>query len=97
MKDLELDLSKLELELKKLLITALDLEDISVEDIDTNAPLFVDGLGLDSIDALEIGLELQRCYGVQLDPEDESTHRHFANVASLARLVQSNGTVEAEE
>ena len=85
----EPDLSKLELELKQLLIVALDLEDITVEDIDTEAPLFVDGLGLDSIDALEIGLELQRGYGVQLDPEDESTREHFANIASLARLVKS--------
>jgi len=76
-------------EIKTLLIEALDLEDITVEDIDSDAPLFGEGLGLDSIDALEIGLELQRKYGIQIDPEDESTQEHFASVANLAKLVAS--------
>ena len=86
---------ELELELKTLLIEALGLEDISVDDIESEEPLFVEGLGLDSIDALEIGLELQRRYGIQLDPEDESTREHFASIASLARLVQSQQNVES--
>jgi acyl carrier protein len=88
-------MKQLELELKKLLIEALELEDITVDDIETETPLFGDGLGLDSIDALEIGLELQRKYGVQLDPEDESTREHFANIGSLARLVKSQQNVGA--
>ena len=75
-------MNELELELKKLLIEALDLEDIAVEDIESDAPLFGDGLGLDSIDALEIGIELHRCYGVELDAEDETTREHFASITS---------------
>ena len=76
-------------EIKTLLIEALDLEDITIEDIDSDAPLFGEGLGLDSIDALEIGLELQRKYGIQIDPEDETTQEHFASVTNLAKLVAS--------
>mgnify|MGYP006078533137 CR=1 FL=1 len=82
-------MSGLVTELKQMVIDALGLEDLTVADIDTDAPLFVDGLGLDSIDALEIGLELQQRYGVQLDPEDDSTRGHFASIASLAKLISS--------
>jgi acyl carrier protein len=85
-------MKELELELKKMLIEALDLEDISADDIDSAAPLFGEGLGLDSIDALEIGLEVQRRYGIQLDAEDESTREHFSSVANLALLVTSTRT-----
>jgi acyl carrier protein len=86
-------MNELEHELKALLIDALELEDITIEEIETDAPLFGDGLGLDSIDALEIGLELQRRYGVELDPEDEATREHFASIASLANLVRSQQKV----
>jgi len=82
-------MSNLEHELKLLLIKALDLEDVEPEDIETDAPLFGDGLGLDSIDALEIGLELQARYQVELEPEDEDTHKHFASIRALANLVRS--------
>jgi len=85
-------MKELELELKKMLIEALDLEDISADDIDSVAPLFGEGLGLDSIDALEIGLEVQRRYGIQLDAEDEATREHFSSVANLALLVTSTRT-----
>tara|TARA_B110000967_G_scaffold188567_1_gene211469 strand:- start:592 stop:858 length:267 start_codon:yes stop_codon:yes gene_type:complete len=82
-------MNNLEVELKQLLIDALDLEDMTVDDIETDEPLFGEGLGLDSIDALEIGLELQRHYDVELDPEDEGTREHFLSIASLARLIVS--------
>ena len=51
-------------ELKQMIIDVLALEDISIDDIDTDAPLFGDGLGLDSIDALELGLALKKRYGI---------------------------------
>ena len=54
----------LEQEIKELIISALDLEDITVSDIDSTAPLFNEGLGLDSIDALELGMALKKKYGV---------------------------------
>ncbi len=74
-------------ELKQLIIDTLDLEDVEITDIDTDAPLFGDGLGLDSIDALELGVALQKRYGIKLDAEAENTHQHFASIASLVLLV----------
>lgn len=82
----------LTLELKQLIIDTLDLEDISPADIDENAPLFVEGLGLDSIDALELGVALQKRYGIKLDAESSETRKHFANVCSLAALVAERRT-----
>lgn len=81
---------ELELQLKKLIIDSLALEDVSVEDIDTNAPLFGDeGLGLDSVDALELGLAVQKTFGLQLDSEQQNLRDHFESVATLAALIQS--------
>ena len=79
----------LEQEVKELIIDALQLEDITPNDIDSEAPLFVEGLGLDSIDALELGLALQRRYGISLSAEAEDTRHHFANVKSLVALIES--------
>jgi acyl carrier protein len=83
----------LELEVKQLIIDVLQLEDIGPDDIDTDAPLFVEGLGLDSIDALELGVALQKRYGISLSADSEDTRRHFASVRALAALVQSNRRV----
>ncbi|MFJ3045526.1 phosphopantetheine-binding protein [Herbaspirillum chlorophenolicum] len=74
-------------EIKELIIEVLQLEDISPADIDSTAPLFGDGLGLDSIDALELGVALQKRYGVTLSANSEETRKHFASVQSLAALV----------
>ncbi len=78
-------------EIKQLIIDSLDLEDMTIEDIDSDEPLFVEGLGLDSIDALELGLALQKNYGVRVDPEaePEKTRQHFSSVSALAALVAS--------
>nr|WP_040514631.1 phosphopantetheine-binding protein [Paraglaciecola polaris] len=86
-------MTALQNELKTMIIECLDLEDIDADDIDNEAPLFVDGLGLDSIDALEIGLALQKHYGIKLDSNSEETRAHFANVNALAKLVQSHRTL----
>ncbi|MFY0182517.1 phosphopantetheine-binding protein [Stenotrophomonas sp. PUT21] len=77
----------LEHEIKELIISSLSLEDISPEDIDSTAPLFVEGLGLDSIDALELGLALQKKYGVSLSADSEETRRHFSSVRALSEFV----------
>ncbi|CAA0108524.1 Acyl carrier protein [BD1-7 clade bacterium] len=79
----------LETELKAMIIECLDLEDITVEEIETDAPLFGDGLGLDSIDALELGLAISKKYDVKIDAENEETKNHFASVANLAKFIQS--------
>ncbi|CAA0115451.1 Acyl carrier protein [BD1-7 clade bacterium] len=79
----------LETELKAMIIECLDLEDITVNEIETDAPLFGDGLGLDSIDALELGLAISKKYDVKIDAENEETKNHFASVANLAKFIQS--------
>jgi acyl carrier protein len=80
----------LEQEVKEMIIDVLQLEDISADDIDTDAPLFVEGLGLDSIDALELGVALQKRYGISLSAESEDTRRHFSSVRALAALIESS-------
>ncbi|MDY6010620.1 MAG: phosphopantetheine-binding protein [Duodenibacillus sp.] len=85
-----MDNQALETELKALIIESLELEDISIDDIDSTAPLFVEGLGLDSIDALELGLALKKKYGITLSSENEDNKKHFANVRALADFVAAN-------
>ncbi|MDR7052547.1 acyl carrier protein [Duganella sp. 3397] len=80
----------LELEVKQLIIDVLQLEDITPDDIDSGAPLFVEGLGLDSIDALELGVALQKKYGISLSADSEDTRRHFASVQALAAMIATH-------
>lgn len=82
-------MSSLHAEIKKLIIESLELEDIGVDDIDDAAPLFGDGLGLDSIDALELGLAIKKRFNVKLDANAEDTKTHFASVNALAAFVSS--------
>ncbi len=77
----------LEQEIKELIIAVLQLEDIGPDDIDAAAPLFGEGLGLDSIDALELGVALQKRYGITLSANSEETRQHFASVESLEALI----------
>ncbi|MDR3427255.1 MULTISPECIES: phosphopantetheine-binding protein [Silvimonas] len=79
-------------EIKTLIIDSLNLEEITPDDIDADAPLFVDGLGLDSIDALELGVTLQKRYGLSFAADSEETRRHFASVSALAAFVGANRT-----
>ena len=80
----------LEQEIKELIVATMSLEDVSADDIDAEALLFNEGLGLDSIDALELGLALQKRYGVTLAADSEDTRRHFASVRALAAFVAGN-------
>ncbi len=77
-------------ELKLLLIDALNLEDVNPDDIEPDAPLFGEGLGLDSIDALEIAVLLDRKYGVKISSGDDRNPAIFASLRSLAEFVESN-------
>ncbi|MFV1978161.1 MAG: phosphopantetheine-binding protein [Myxococcota bacterium] len=74
-------------ELKKLIVETLALEDTTPDEIETDAPLFGAGLGLDSIDALEIAMVLEERYGVTLDDDPESNQRIFESVRSLTAFV----------
>lgn len=76
-------------ELKVLIIESLNLEDVTPADIEDDAPLFNDGLGLDSIDALELGLALKKKYGITLTAESDDNKKHFASVAALANFVET--------
>ncbi|MGE7959503.1 phosphopantetheine-binding protein [Pseudomonas sp. NPDC089530] len=80
-------MSDLHQEIKMLIIDALGLEDISVQDIGDELTLFGEGLGLDSVDALELGLAIQKRYGIKIDADAKDTRNHFSNVASLAAFV----------
>lgn len=80
----------LETQIKQLIIDSLGLEDITPADIDTDAPLFGDeGLGLDSVDALELGLAVQKAFGFQMEGEQNSLREHFTSVQTLADYVRS--------
>jgi len=78
---------QLENDIKELIISSLALEDITPADIDASAPLFVDGLGLDSIDALELSVEIGRRYKVQIKADDERNREIFRSVRSLAAFI----------
>ena len=85
----EPDMNPLHEEIKQLLIDSLGLEDLTPADIDSHAPLFGDdGLGLDSVDALELGLAVQKHFGFKLDGENQELRDSFANVAALAAFVE---------
>jgi acyl carrier protein len=87
------DLTNLERELGELLIESLNLEDIKLEDIDPEAALFNEGLGLDSIDSLELGMLLSTIYGIKLRSDDPEITRIFSSLRALAKHVESNRKV----
>jgi len=77
----------LESEIKELIVEALMLDDVTPAEIDTDGALFVEGLGLDSIDALELAIAIDKTYGVKIRAEDESTREIFRSVRTLAAHV----------
>ena len=83
--------SALEAELAQLFVDALNLESAAA-DIDPEAPLFGEGLGLDSIDVLEVALEISQRYGFQLRSDDENNQRIFRNLRSLAAHIAQHRT-----
>jgi acyl carrier protein len=82
-------MSQLQLEIRQLIIDALGLEDLTPDDIAVDQPLFGDGLGLDSVDALELGLAIQKRFGIKIDADAKDTRKHFASVDSLAAYVNA--------
>jgi acyl carrier protein len=81
-----------EAELATMIVAALNLEDVDAAAIDPDLPLFGAGLGLDSIDALELSLEISKRYGVQLRSEDENNRKIFASLRALSAHVQAHRT-----
>ena len=83
-------MDELKQEIKELIISSLELEDIKPEDIKDDAPIFGKGLGLDSIDALELGVAIKKKFGVKLSAESEDSRKHFASVNALAEFISAN-------
>ena len=79
----------LKLEIKKIIISALELEDIKPENIVDSEPLFGEGLGLDSIDALELGIALKKRFGISFSAENSENRKHFASVDALAAYIST--------
>lgn len=80
-----------ELDLARLMVTTLNL-DLQAGDIDPTAPLYGEGLGLDSIDILELALALSKVYGVKLRSDDEDNRKVFSSLRSLSRHIQERRT-----
>lgn len=82
-------MESLEQEIKELIIDVLVLEDVAPADIEPEAALFVEGLGLDSIDALELAMALEERYGVKIGDDPEQNQEIFASVRNLAAFVEA--------
>ncbi len=80
-------MDELKKEIKECIVNALELEDVTAEDIVDSEPLFGTGLGLDSIDALELGVALKKKFGVKFSSENAETREHFASVNALADFI----------
>lgn len=85
------DTLELQRELAQLLVQALNLN-VAAADIDPAAPLFRDGLGLDSIDILEIALVVSKRYGVEIKADSENNHKIFSSLAALAEFIAQRRT-----
>ena len=75
--------------LKEIVVTALDLEDITAADIGTDTPLFGEGLGLDSIDALELGMAVKKTFGITFSSNPAENKKIFYSVKTLADYIMS--------
>ena len=82
----------LEFDLKRLIVDVVNLEDLKPEDIGSDTPLFNEGLGLDSIDALELGMAVARKYGIKFGRDQDENTRHFRSVKTLAELIRQRTT-----
>ena len=79
---------EIESKLKELVVTSLDLEDVTAADIETDVPLFGDGLGLDSIDALELGMAVKKAFGIAFSSDPAENKRIFRSVKTLADYIE---------
>lgn len=82
-------MDELKQQIKEVIIDSLELEDIKPENIVDSEPLFGEGLGLDSIDALELGVALKKKFGVKFNQESADTREHFASVDALAAYIKA--------
>ena len=89
-------MEQLKQEIKEVIINSLQLEDIKPENIVDAEPLFGEGLGLDSIDALELGVALKKKFGVKFNAENAETRKHFASINALAEFISAEQAKNAD-
>ena len=87
----------LEEEIRQVILSSVEVDGLTAADIPSDAPLFGDGVGLDSIDALEIGAALRRKYNIKFKANSEENKEHFRSVASLASFVAANAGIALED
>lgn len=90
-------MEELKQEIKKVIISSLELEDIKPEDIVDSEPLFGEGLGLDSIDALELGVALKKKFGIKFSSDNAENRKHFASVDALAEYIAASRETQNKE
>ena len=83
-------MENLENEIKKIIIEVANLEGMTVDDIDNDMPLFGEELGLDSIDALEIGVAVRKHFEITFSDIEENNKKHFYSVNALAKYIREN-------
>ena len=83
-------MDNLKQQIKELIIKALELEDIKPENIIDSEPLFEEGLGLDSVDALELGIALKKKFGFKFSADNAENKKHFASVDALAAYIEAS-------
>ena len=83
-------MDNLKQQIKELIVSALELEDIRPENIVDSEPLFGEGLGLDSVDALELGIALKKKFGFKFSAENSENKKHFASVDALAAYIETS-------
>lgn len=86
---------EIESRLKEIVVSALDLEDLTPADIETDVPLFGEGLGLDSIDALELGMAVKKAFGITFSSNSADNRRIFHSVKTLADYIEAQGPQSA--
>ena len=88
---------ELEDEIRELIIASVEVEGLAAEDLASDAELFGDGVGLDSIDALEIGAALRKKYQVKFKANSDENRAHFKSVATLADFISANAGIALED
>lgn len=89
--------SDLESEIRGIILASVEVDGLSAEDLPSDAPLFGEGVGLDSIDALEIGAALRKKYGVKLKANSDENRSRFRTISSLAGFIAENAGIALED
>lgn len=88
---------ELEEEIRQVILNSVEMDGLTAADIESDKPLFGDGVGLDSIDALEIGVALRKKYQVKFKANSEENKEHFRSVSTLASFIAANADIQLED